>query len=197
MLVDARWPNNERRILRKLDRAGIDRDSISLLLLTHSHGDHAGSAAALVEILDVPVAIGAPDAADIAGGNTEHILPTGGTGKLLKPLIRRHFPPITADIEIDSELDLQDYGVEAIAAITAGHTPGSLIIRWGDHAIIGDLIRGGMSAKKRPKLHFFHQSTAIAHEELDHLIADGVQTILPSHGGPLDAEAVREFLEDH
>jgi len=55
------------RVLAALERNGISRDQVSLILITHGHSDHFGSARELQKILKVPVAAGIPDALFMAG----------------------------------------------------------------------------------------------------------------------------------
>ena len=47
VIVDTGWPKGEDRIRKQLDKAGVDPQSVSIVVVTHGHGDHLGSAAAL------------------------------------------------------------------------------------------------------------------------------------------------------
>ena len=47
ILVDAGLPGSEKRIQRALRSAGLSFEDIKLIVVTHAHVDHAGSAASL------------------------------------------------------------------------------------------------------------------------------------------------------
>lgn len=66
-LIDTGWRGSDRRILRALEAIGRKPDDIGQILLTHSHGDHSGSAARMRERLDAPIVASAIDAEVIAG----------------------------------------------------------------------------------------------------------------------------------
>ncbi|PEJ40811.1 hypothetical protein COE80_03550 [Bacillus pseudomycoides] len=57
IIVDTGRPRNGKRILQTLKKRNISPADVSLILLTHGHFDHFGSARTLRQILNVPVAI--------------------------------------------------------------------------------------------------------------------------------------------
>lgn len=65
-LVDTLEQGRERWLLDELAELGIEPGDLDLIVLTHGHGDHAGSAAALRAITGAPIAIGAGDHAQLA-----------------------------------------------------------------------------------------------------------------------------------
>ena len=54
VIVDAGDPKQADEILAGIDEAGVDRDRIGAIIITHAHADHTGSAKALSEALGVP-----------------------------------------------------------------------------------------------------------------------------------------------
>ena len=55
ILVDAGLPGSEKRIQRALRSAGLSFKDIKLIVVTHGHVDHAGSAASLRELSGAPI----------------------------------------------------------------------------------------------------------------------------------------------
>ena len=70
VLIDAGMPGMADAILTNLDKAGIRREDVSLILITHGHPDHVGSAADLKARLGVPIAIHREEASWLREGRT-------------------------------------------------------------------------------------------------------------------------------
>lgn len=70
-LIDAGAGVQPQRILDAIAAAGFAHKSITKILLTHGHGDHAGGAAALANACDAAVYAMQPAAAYIAQGDME------------------------------------------------------------------------------------------------------------------------------
>jgi glyoxylase-like metal-dependent hydrolase (beta-lactamase superfamily II) len=142
VLVDTGSPGHEQEILRWFHRVGAK--GLRLILITHAHLDHYGSAAALRRRTGALIGIHRADAEAMARGET----PLGdvrGWGKAVKrlmPLVDRHIrpEPTRADVLFDDGDGLETYGVDATVLHTPGHTPGSttLLVN-GRLAIVGDL----------------------------------------------------------
>jgi len=66
VLVDAGNPGQAERILGQMARLGVAPGDVRLILITHGHVDHFGSAAALRREIGAPVAIHALDAPALA-----------------------------------------------------------------------------------------------------------------------------------
>ncbi len=193
VLVDAHNPGNEAWIEKKLARKGIALSDVTLLVLTHGHSDHAGSAAAL-QAAGIPVALGAGDAEQVLAGEQLEPVPTDWRGRLLLPMLESTYPSFTPDVLVTDRLDLTPYGVRGEAAVVGGHSLGSMVVLVGDQALVGDLIRGRMLLHHRPTLHFFHTDQAVAHAALGAVIDDGAATVLPAHGAAMPARRVRRWL---
>lgn len=198
VVVDSHNPGNGDKIVRRLERAGLDPDDVTLVLLTHAHPDHAGSAAELSALLDVPVAVGVGDVALAEVGEVDDLPVTGGRAKLIAPFVRRSFPGFTPDVVVEGVLELSAYGVDATARVVGGHTAGSLVVDVGHGTVLsGDLIRSRIGRRHVPTLHFFHDDPDAAHGSLAALVADpGVEVLLPAHGESLAADDVRAWLDD-
>jgi glyoxylase-like metal-dependent hydrolase (beta-lactamase superfamily II) len=143
VLVDTGAPRSEKRVLACMRRTGCD--DLRLILITHAHLDHYGSAATLRRITGAPVAVHRDDARAMAEGRT-----TVGTarsiGRFKKPFFPLVFPfispePTAPDILVDDGDTLAYYGCDAAVIHTPGHTPGSCcLLVEGCHAFVGDLL---------------------------------------------------------
>ncbi|MFW5774681.1 MAG: MBL fold metallo-hydrolase [Chitinivibrionales bacterium] len=142
-LIDAGSPGQQEKILSVMKKSGID--SLGLIILTHGHFDHYGSAAALRDCTGAPIAIHRADAPFLQEGSTP--LPKtkswGRLGKMFLPLAEMVYSPesTTADILLEDNQELARFGLDASVVHTPGHTPGSICIMLQDSiAFVGDLI---------------------------------------------------------
>lgn len=142
VLVDAGMPGSELQILQRINQ--FNHSDLKIILITHAHIDHYGSAAALRNITGAKIAIHSADAAAMAKGKS-HLGKARGRGKIVSflfPLLEKIFQPTPtqADIYFDDrdEFKLNSIGCEVIH--TPGHTPGSCTYLIKDQfAFVGDL----------------------------------------------------------
>ena len=84
ILVDTGIPGSENAILSAMEKAGIRKHDVRLIILTHGHGDHAGSAARLRELTGAGIAIHTGDAGMLRTGTQGALIPTGIVGRIAK-----------------------------------------------------------------------------------------------------------------
>ncbi len=145
ILVDAGAPGDTDMILSVVD----DR-RLNLILITHAHFDHYGSAAEIRRRTGAPIAIHEADVEYMHRAET-HLGIVKGRGKIaaaLLPLAQRFYrpEPTDADIHLHDGEDLGSFGFDAVAIHTPGHTIGSCSLICGeDAAFVGDLLstKGG------------------------------------------------------
>ena len=118
-LVDTGGPGSVGRILRALRRVGRRPEDLRQILLTHCHGDHAGTAATINERYGTPVVVNDLDA-DVVAGRDPYPYPPSPWGRGTYGWLSRYrrFEPthrIRGRIEVDG-------GLETIPA--PGHTDG-------------------------------------------------------------------------
>ena len=197
VLFDAGSPGEEDRILRFMADHGVAAEDLALIVLSHGHADHAGSAAALRRRTGAPLVLGAPDTGMAGRGKNPRLVPHGFEARLVMRFVDFPFESFEPDIALDSRLDLVQYGLDGEVNPLPGHTPGSLVLTTGDgQALVGDLLRGGWMggrlAGRRPKPHYFFDDPAAMMAGLQWVVGrPGVKTLHLGHGGPVEVGRVR------
>lgn len=145
ILVDTGTPKDVDKILQAITAADLSPQDITLIVLTHGHGDHAGGLFGLRQVLNAPVVVGKKDHGIIERGKNGALTPLSWLGKTLAKYYENFsWPTATAEFTIDSPFDLTPYGVAGKIIPTCGHTAGSLsVLLENGEAIIGDLLSGG------------------------------------------------------
>ena len=195
VLVDTGVPGREGAIVTRMKEAGIHPHDLRLIILTHGHADHAGSARALRELSGAPVAVHRDDASMVRSGRQGALVPTGTAGLVLAAVYGRkgsaHFPPFEPDILLGDSFALNEYGIRGEVIHTPGHTAGSVSLLLGNgDAIVGDLIFPKIPTG-RPGLPFFAGDLEEVRASIGKVLAFQGGTIYPGHGGPFSAAEIR------
>jgi hydroxyacylglutathione hydrolase len=196
VLVDTGYIGSAPAIMDKLHENGIDPGWLSLILITHGHADHFGSAAEMKKQTGAPIAVHKLDAEALIKGQDPSLKPTGFIGRMFLPLLERRgpskAPPVKPDVLIGEELDLKKYGVDGNVIHTPGHTPGSLsVILPNGEFIVGDLIMRGMLRFWQPNYPLFADNMSQLNKSLKLILRKKPTKIYCTHGGPFDADAVQ------
>lgn len=194
IIVDTGDPGFTPGIYRAMQREGLNRSDISLILITHGHIDHYGSVFALKKVLDVPVAIHRLDQTYLENGIQAPLYPLNRPAALLKRIgqdMRVRHGSFGADIVIDDQLDLSPFGVEGVILPTPGHTLGSASLFLTDgRAVTGDLIvRRHLFRGPAEACAFMHDRDKY-HQSVKLLKQWGIKKIYPGHGAPIKMEPV-------
>ena len=192
VLVDAGNPGNADLILERLAEHGVAPGDVRLILITHGHIDHFGSAAELRERTGAPVAIHALDAEAVRQGvhlpgslkPTSWIIALGMRIPGVAGPTRA--PAFKPDIVFEDEWRLDDYGVAGRVLHTPGHTPGSVsVLLDSGEAIVGDVVMGqlmGMLHKPGPPIVAWDLERN--QESVRQLAALSPRVVYVGHGGP-------------
>ena len=174
--------------------------TIPLLLLTHTHYDHAGSARALQLYTGAKVVVGAAEAECLRQGNTP--VPRGthpltrlisGAGHNVVPVQTEHYEPVTHDIiAADAVLSLCEFGFEATVLPLGAHTKGSIGLHIGDYFFSGDTVFG-MGSTLYPPFADCPDDIKAAWETI---LKTEAALICPGHGPILSREKLeKKYLE--
>jgi hydroxyacylglutathione hydrolase len=199
VIVDTGYPGNGEKILDCLRANDIEPSDVSLIIITHGHIDHYGSADEVRKLTGAPVAMHRADAEYLSKGINYIGVPLGLAGRLFKSLLIRKdeavYKSLKVDIAFEGDTDLEEFGVNGKIIYTPGHTLGSVsVILSGGTAIIGDLMMGGILRKKTPHFPLFANDLSQLKESIRKLLQLSPKVIDVSHGGPFTKEAVERFL---
>ncbi|HLG75584.1 MAG TPA: MBL fold metallo-hydrolase [Ktedonobacteraceae bacterium] len=197
VLVDTGFPGMADTILQQLQQRGIAGREISLILLTHGHPDHAGSAAELQRRLQVPVAIHPLEAEWMRRGRAHIPRPIRPFGYFVKAITRPDIPSFEPDLLLEEGMDLKPYGVEGQIVHTPGHSPGSIsILHPTGVAIVGDVMAGSLRHPERALYPFLAEDMSVLHRSIQRLLQYPIEHYYFGHGFPAHAQAVRQRFVD-
>lgn len=204
ILVDAGLPGSEYKIGKVLRRQGLSFADIKLIVITHAHIDHAGSAARMRELSGAPIVAHAGDLKHYLQEEPMTLCPTGWASRLFKST-RIPCQPYVAfrpDILLknDERLELIRFGVPGFVVPTIGHTAGSIsVVLQNSEALVGDLVASGILIGGIARLAYamrppFEDDPQAVSKELQSLVDSGVIRFHTGHGAPLDAAAVQRHV---
>ena len=186
ILVDSGNSGSGEKILHTLRRAGIEPDMLKLLILTHAHFDHAGSAGKLKELTGCKIMVHHSEASRLMKGFSP--IPNGtrwkarllvGLGRIFARRIGE-FPGTEPDLLVEGTFDLKEFGFTGQVIHTPGHTHGSMVVLM-EH---GELFAGDTLFGVKGKQHFppFAEDLPALVRSWEHIRKLPVKTIYPAHG---------------
>lgn len=186
LLIDAGSKDKLNRILIVLKRHNLDVGDIKLIILTHSHFDHAGNVNELKEKSGAKLLVHESEAQCVRDGFSPVPRGTNGFAMLVSWLANRFFPrvcsytPAEPDVIVSDGYDLSDYGIDAQVIHTPGHTSGSLCVVIEKRiAIVGDTMFNFSQKSIYPL--FIDDELALL-KSWRRLIDIGCQEFYPAHG---------------
>ncbi|MER7751694.1 MBL fold metallo-hydrolase [Kitasatospora sp. NPDC097643] len=201
VIVDAGTPGSGRRILDRIAGHGVDPADVSLIVVTHGHIDHFGSAAELHRLTGAPVAGHVADLGPYRSGRVrEPYLPTGPMGRAMARRRELHVQaePFEPGVLISAETSLEDFGVAGRIMPTPGHTAGSVSVLTD----AGDLVAGDLVANSfmglipgRPANPPFHDDPVRNLASLRAMLALDPTALHVGHGTPLEPDRVRRWAQ--
>lgn len=177
VLIDAGTPGDPPRILSHISQLGLEPQAVRLVLLTHSHWDHAGG------LKEVVLRTGAR----VAAHRDEVNYVRSGRGRY-------------EGVEVDVVLEDCDDVLGLKAIHTPGHTPGSTCYLDTSRGalFVGDLVyeEGGAL---REMLHKYSVDPEMNRRSIARLLKYDFIHVLPSHGNPIlnsGREAITNLLKE-
>ena len=186
ILVDSGNIGSEQRIFEALWDLGLELYALKLVILTHAHFDHAGSAGKLKELTSCKVMSHHSEISRLKAGYAPLPPGTRWKAKLLVGAARTFrssmgkFPPVEPDLIIQDTFDLSEFGFPGKVIHTPGHTHGSMVVLMeGGELIGGDTLFGVANKQHFPP--FAEDLPALVKSWK--MIRDlPVDTIYPGHG---------------
>jgi hydroxyacylglutathione hydrolase len=196
ILIDAGMKKKKRKILAALEQMQLSPRDIQLIILTHTHYDHAGSIKALQQITNAKVLVHQAEAACLAQGYCAFPKGTMWFPKIMSAIGRAlnkkvgRYAPVTPDILISKKFDLQPFGIDGYVLPTPGHTAGSLsVVIEDNHAVVGDTLFNIFKHSVYPPYANDQKALLRSWKEL---LGIGCQNFYPGHGKPFTRERVQK-----
>ena len=205
ILIDCGIPYKDKIFVKKMKELSLELNKIKLIIITHGHWDHIGSAAAIKKLTGAKIAMHLLDKNYLEkvevppipiginwwGRFTAQTLVRG-----VAALIPKIIQPTEVDIVLNDQLSLEDYGIPGKIIHTPGHSFGSVsVILDSGEAFIGDM------AVKGPPLRF-NLGLPIWVDDLDKLKEswikllkmEHVEIFYPSHGEKFNIKNIKKVL---
>jgi glyoxylase-like metal-dependent hydrolase (beta-lactamase superfamily II) len=202
IMIDGGDPKKGKVFLKSLEETGITPEEIQLIILTHGHWDHIGSAAEIKEMTGAKV---------VMHQNEKHWLqeslkpmPPGVStwGKISTKLFSWtivpfvHIRPTEVDIVLeDDEFSLEEYGISGKIIYTPGHSSGSVsVLLESGEAFVGDLAMNKFPLRLSPGLPIYAEDWPKVLDSWQRLLNRGAEMIYPSHGKAFSADIIAAAL---
>ena len=201
VMIDGGAPQKAKAFIKAIKKTLIKPEDIKLLILTHGHWDHIGSAKDIKEITGAKIAMHKREKDWLE--KSLKPLPPGVTlwGKIFAKIMAIFMPFVHisathVDIVLgDEEFSLAEFGIAGKVISTPGHSPGSvsIVLDTGD-AFVGDLAMNAVPMRLKPGLPVFAEDLQKVKDSWKLMFDYGVKTIYPGHGNPFSAEIMRNVL---
>jgi glyoxylase-like metal-dependent hydrolase (beta-lactamase superfamily II) len=201
ILIDAGLQGQAGRLKRALDRLRIRPGEIQLMVITHGHFDHIGSAKAIKDLTGAKLAMHQPDADWLEHSVHPRIPGVTSWGRFLAkplnwPLPITHAEPAKVDIFLgDEDWPLDEYGICGRVLFTPGHTLGSVsvLLETGE-AFVGDLAMNRIPLRLAPGFPVLAEDMDRVRRSWAKLLDAGVRMVYPAHGKPFPSDIIRRAL---
>ncbi len=193
-LVDAGFPGNLNGIRRYIESVGRRLEELRYILITHSHPDHTGGAAALRARTGAQILAHPADVKPTRNGSSVCYMGVFGASPLSLPFLRR----VPADGLLKDGAELPMLGGLKVFH-TPGHTPGSACFHLPQRGVLfcGDLLVEHQGSIRKNRA--FPGSDLESYQaSLARIGALEYEKLCPGHGNPIEVNAasrVRELVQ--
>jgi hydroxyacylglutathione hydrolase len=201
IMIDGGAPKQEKAFLSAIKTLSIKPEDIKLIVLTHGHWDHIGSAKEIKDLTGAKLAMHQKEMDCLE--KSLKPLPPGVTVwgsifvnimKVLLPLV--HIPATDVNIVLgDGDFPLTEYGIPGKVMYTPGHSIGSVsvLLETGD-AFVGDLAMNKFPMRLSPGLPILAEDMQQVRESWKLLLDAGAERVYPAHGKPFSSDIIRRAL---
>ncbi len=203
IMMDGGSPNQIESIKKSFKTLNINPKDIRLVVLSHGHFDHAGSAKEIRELTGAKILVHKNDNDMLE--TAEMIWPPAAntwgsiTRSIFKPLLKNKvkFQKTQADIVMEgSEFSLKDFGIDGKIIHTPGHTNGSIsVLLNSGEAFVGCMAHNDLPFRLRPGFPIYAHDIPQLKKSWEMMIDMGATTIYPGHGDPFSVEVIQRILE--
>jgi len=195
VLVDTGRRRYGNHILRQIEKYTGKPDNIKLIILTHTHFDHAGNARFLKERTGAKVVVHRNEVEYLEKGFTPIPLGTSSlakklswAGRNLVPFIGK-YPSVKPDIIVDEKFSLSPWNIDGYVLHTPGHTEGSQSVILGNTILAGDMFfNRGIKGVFPP----FADDPELLLKSWERIFDLGIEIIYPGHGAKIAINRAKE-----
>lgn len=194
ILVDTGIRAEREPIEKQLEN--LDVKSLSAIIITHAHADHAGNASYFQEKFHCPVYAHSVECSVLASGRSEKPIGTSSltrtVGRITFPFMSR-FTPCRSVRALSESFAIEDFAGTLDILETPGHTSGSIsILVDSEIALVGDAMVHGRGENIYPP--FANDASQISHS-WEKLLNTPCRYYLPVHGEENSRQMVYEGLK--
>ena len=202
IMIDGGDPKKAKAFVKGMESIALKPEDIKLMIMTHGHFDHIGSAAEIKEISGAKIAMHQQEKDWLEKGLKPLSPGVNFWGSTLLFVMKAfmvpfmRIPPTQVDVILgDEDFSLAEYGIPGKVIYTPGHSSGSvsILLETGD-AFVGDLAMNALPMRFSPGLPVFAEDWKKVKESWNLLLKQGAKTIYPAHGKPFSADIIRKAL---
>lgn len=200
ILIDTGRKTSWQKLSRNINKI-VSKNSLSHIILTHTHFDHAENATHIKKKYKTKIVTHKSEAEYLKQGDSP--LPKGTnviTGFLVDMLgirlqSRFKYESAEPDIMVDDKHDLNLLGSNGYIIHTPGHTKGSIsVIIDNEVALVGDAMFGVFKGSVFPP---FADDQGILVESWGKLLQTGCSIFLPGHGSEISRNLLQKQYDKH
>lgn len=201
IMIDGGAPKKLKEFAKAIEEISVKPEDIKLMIMTHGHWDHIGSAKEIKEFTGAKIAMHKQEKEWLEKGLKP--LPPGVTlwGSIFKGIMAMFMPLVnipTTDVDVvlgDEGLALDVYGIPGKVIYTPGHSPGSVsvLLETGD-VFVGDMAMNKFPLRFGPGMPIFAEDMVKLEKSWNLLLDAGAKTIYPAHGESFSVDIIREAL---
>lgn len=195
-MIDTGHKRDRSKLISNLQKLGVAH--LDVLVLTHTHFDHAGNAGFIKEKFNANVFVHSSEKKFLEMGKSP--LPDGTIFPLkffmshFKYLIQKYFdyPKCQSDVDVGEKIDFSAMGIHACILHCPGHSRGSVALIVDDEiALVGDAMFGIFPPSIFPP---FGDNVEQMLQSWQKLNETGCVLFLPGHGSPISQRRLKDNI---